>query len=119
MDRPGVYDYSVRFRGTGLRQRFEDCEANNGSKGNPCLVADILGDWREEALYRRKDGNAIRMYISPSPTGYRFWSLMEDPVYRISVATENNGYNVAPEPGFYFGADLRGHGIWFRGGYVP
>ena len=115
----GVYDYSVRYRGTGLRQKFEDCEANNGSKGNPCLVADILGDWREEALYRRKDGKAIRMYVSTFPTEWRFHSFMEDPVYRISVATENCGYNVAPEPSFYFGRDLLGHGIWFRGCYLP
>ena len=115
----GVYDYSVRYRGTGLRQRFEDCEANNGSKGNPCLVADIFGDWREEVLYRRKDGKAIRLYVSTFPTDYRFWSMMEDPCYRNSVAAENAGYNVAPEPSFYFGPDLKGRGIWFRGCYIP
>lgn len=115
----GVYDYSVRYRGTGLRQKFEDCEANSASKGNPCLVADIFGDWREEVLYRRKDGKAIRMYVSTFPTDYRFWSLMEDPCYRNSVAAENAGYNVCPEPSFYFGPDLRGHGVWFRGCYIP
>ena len=24
-----------------------------------------------------------------------------------------------PEPSFYFGPDLKGHGIWFRGCYIP
>ena len=36
-----------------------------------------------------------------------------------SVAAENAGYNVCPEPSFYFGPDLRGHGVWFRGCYIP
>ena len=59
------------------------------------------------------------MYVSTFPTEWRFHTFMEDPVYRISVATENCGYNVAPEPSFYFGRDLLGHGIWFRGCYLP
>ena len=38
----------------------------------------------------------------------------------ISTATtgginENAGYNACPMPGFYFGPDLLGHGIIFRG----
>ena len=98
---------------------FVDCDTNNSSKGNPCLVADILGDWREEALYRRRDNKAIRCYVSTFPTEYRFWSLMEDPCYRNGVAAENAGYNVCPEPSFYFGPDLRGHSIWFRGCKIP
>ena len=114
----GVWDYSVRFRGTGQQQRFEGCEANNGSKGNPCLAADILGDWREEVLLRRSDNKAIRLYVSTFETPYRFWTFMEDPCYRNSVAAENAGYNVAPEPSFYFGPDLRGHGIFWRGGFI-
>jgi rhamnogalacturonan endolyase len=40
---------------------------------------------------------------------------MEDPVYRWSVATQNNGYNVPPEPGFYFGPELLGSDAMFRG----
>ena len=115
----GVWDYSIRYRGTGQRAKFEDCECNSASKCNPCLVADFLGDWREEVAYRRSDGKAIRVYVSTIPTEYRFWSLMEDPCYRNGVAAENAGYNVCPEPAFYFGPDLRGHDIWFRGGYIP
>ena len=40
---------------------------------------------------------------------------MEDPVYRWSVATQNNGYNVPAEPGFYFGPELLGAKSVFRG----
>ena len=115
----GVWWYNVCARGTGLVTPFHECDANNASKGNPCLVADFLGDWREEAMYRRHDNKALRVNVSTIPTDYRFWSLMEDPCYRNSVAAENAGYNVCPEPSFYFGPDLKGHGIWFRGCYIP
>ncbi len=117
----GPWSFAFDRRGGGAHRYYDfiDCETNNSSKGNPALVADILGDWREEALYRRRDNKAIRCYVSTCATEYRFWSLMEDPCYRNSVAAENAGYNVAPEPAFYFGPDLRGHGIWFRGGYIP
>ena len=115
----GVWWYNIRCRGTGLVTPFHECDANNASKGNPCLVADFFGDWREEAMYRRRDNKALRINVSTFPTDYRFHTFMEDPCYRNSVAAENAGYNVCPEPSFYFGPDLKGHGIWFRGCYIP
>jgi rhamnogalacturonan endolyase len=33
-----------------LDGRDYGCASNNGSKANPCLCADILGDWREEVI---------------------------------------------------------------------
>ena len=117
----GPWSFGFDRRGGGAHRYYDfiDCDTNNSSKANPCLVADIFGDWREEALYRRRDNKAIRCYVSTFPTEYRFWSLMEDPCYRNGVAAENAGYNVCPEPSFYFGPDLRGHGIWFRGCKIP
>lgn len=94
---------------------FEGCQSNNWTKRNPCLQADILGDWREEVLLRTKDNNALRLYVSPIPTSYRFHSFLNDPVYRISIATQNVGYNQPTQPGFYFGPDLKGY---FRGMYL-
>ena len=35
---------------------------NNWTKGNPCLVADVFGDWREEMLVRTEDSTAVRIY---------------------------------------------------------
>jgi rhamnogalacturonan endolyase len=32
---------------------------------------------------------------------------LEDPVYRISMVTQNVAYNQPTQPGFYFGADLK------------
>ena len=48
-----------------------------------------------------------------APTEYRFHTFLEDPVYRISIATQNVAYNQPTQPGFYFGPDLK-EGI-FRG----
>ena len=71
--------------------------------------------WREELLLRRKDNRAIRIYMTPEETPYRFHTFMEDPVYRHSVTTQNCGYNIPTAPGFYFGPDLLKHDIIFRG----
>lgn len=84
-----------------------ECAKNNGTKSNPSLCADILGDWREEVMLRTKDNKNLRIYSSPVETPYRFHSFMEDPVYRISVATQNVAYNQPTQPGFYFGSDLK------------
>ncbi len=92
---------------------FEGTVWNNGTKSTPCLQADILGDWREEVLLRTPDNISLRLYVSTTPTRYRFHTFLEDPVYRISVATQNVAYNQPTQPGFYFGADLK-EGI-FRG----
>ena len=80
---------------------------NNGSKSNPCVHADILGDWREEVLLRTEDNSALRLYVSTIPTEYRFHTFLEDPVYRISIATQNVAYNQPTQQGFYFGSDLK------------
>jgi rhamnogalacturonan endolyase len=93
---------------------FEGCRAVNGTKSNPVLQADVLGDWREEVLMRTEDNRALRLYVTPYDTPYRFHSFLQDPVYRISVATENVAYNQPTQPGFYFGPDLP-KGQKFRG----
>lgn len=84
----------------------EGVVSNNGTKANPCLAADILGDWREELLLRTRDSQSLRLYVSTIPTEHRFVTFMDDPVYRISVATQNVAYNQPTQPGFYFGPDM-------------
>lgn len=83
-----------------------ECAKNNGTKSNPCLQADILGDWREELILRTRDNKNLRIYVTPYETNYRFHTFLEDPVYRTSVATQNVAYNQPTQTGFYFGSDL-------------
>ena len=87
---------------------FEGTLSNNGTKANPCLQGDILGDWRDEVLMRTTDNTALRLYVSTIPTDYRFHTFLEDPIYRISIATQNVAYNQPTQPGFYFGPELQG-----------
>ena len=96
---------------------FEGTLSNNGTKATPCLQGDIVGDWREEVLLRTADNTALRLYVSTIPTDYRFHTFLEDPVYRISIATQNVAYNQPTQPGFYFGPELRG--TVFRGCKIP
>lgn len=93
----------------------DECVKNNGTKSNPMLCADIIGDWREEVILRTKDNKNLRIFSSPYETNYRFHTFMEDPVYRISVATQNVAYNQPTQPGFYFGSDLEEMKGTFRG----
>lgn len=95
--------------------KMEGCRFNNGTKSNPCLTADILGDWREEVLTRTEDSRHLRLYVSTMPTSYRFHTFLQDPVYRHSVTTQNVAYNQPTQVGFYFGAELEGSGQTFRG----
>ena len=114
-----VCSYSLADRARTTIAKFEDVTTINSTKSVPCLSGDLLGDWREEVLMARTDGRALRLFLSPLPTAYRFHTFLEDPVYRHSIAHQNGCYNQPTQAGFYFGPDLKGHGIWFRGTYVP
>lgn len=84
----------------------EELATNNWTKANPCLQADILGDWREEIITRTKNNREVRIFISPYETPYRFHPLMSDIMYRMSVLSQNSGYNQPPQMSFYLGSDL-------------
>ena len=79
---------------------------NNGTKGNPSLVADVFGDWREELLVRTDDSGAIRIYMSTEPTNHKLYTLMHDPQYRAEVARQQTTYNQPSYTSFYLGSDI-------------
>nr|WP_309691825.1 rhamnogalacturonan lyase [Armatimonas sp.] len=81
----------------------EGCVSNNGTKSTPALCADILGDWREEVIWRTSDNKALRIYTTTIPTTRRLTTLLHDPQYRLSVAWQNVAYNQPTQPGFYLG----------------
>lgn len=73
---------------------------NNDTKSNACLTADILGDWREEMLFRSGD-DTIRVFTTTYTSPYNIYCLMQNPQYRVQVAAQNNGYNQPPHTDFY------------------
>lgn len=80
--------------------------SNNSTKSNPCIVGDIIGDWREEVVLRASTNKFIRVYMTNKTTNYRFHSFLLDPVYRMSIVYQNVAYNQPTHTGFYFGSDL-------------
>ncbi|MGI5289793.1 rhamnogalacturonan lyase [Nonomuraea polychroma] len=91
-------------RGTVLTA--EGTLTNNWTKGNPGLVADVFGDWREELLTRTADSSAIRIFLSTEVTDRKLYTLMHDPQYRVDVARQQTGYNQPNYPSFYLGSDI-------------
>ncbi|MER7445486.1 rhamnogalacturonan lyase [Microbacterium sp. NPDC097977] len=79
---------------------------NNGTKGNPSLVADVLGDWREELLVRTTDSSALRFYTTTEPTAHKLTTLMHDVQYRAETARQQTTYNQPAYTSFYLASDV-------------
>ena len=105
LDHETVSKYDWQQKNIADVKHFDGIVFNNGTKSNPCLAADILGDWREEVIARTPDSDELRIFITPIPTDHRINCLMEDIPYRLSTAAQNVGYNQPSEPGFYLGPD--------------
>ncbi|MEV4844859.1 cellulose binding domain-containing protein [Micromonospora matsumotoense] len=92
--------------GTGGETRLltgSNVASNNSTKSTPALSGDILGDWREEVIWRTSDSRALRIYSTPTQTSTRIYTLMHDPQYRAAIAWQNTAYNQPPHPGFFIG----------------
>ncbi|MGR0218412.1 rhamnogalacturonan lyase [Agromyces sp. ZXT2-6] len=84
----------------------EGTRTNNGTKGNPSLVADVLGDWREELLVRTTDSSALRIHTSTEVTEHKLTTLMHDAQYRAEVARQNTTYNQPSYTSYYLASDM-------------
>lgn len=74
----------------------------NSTKGTPCLVADLFGDWREEiVLWSGSDSAHLNIFSTTISTPYRIATLMHDHVYRLGIAWQNVAYNQPPHLGYY------------------
>ncbi|UKT66150.1 rhamnogalacturonan lyase [Pedobacter mucosus] len=89
-----------------LNAKDFNCLSNNGTKSTPALSADILGDWREEVIYRTADASELRIFTTTIPTTHRMYTFMHDPQYRLSIAWQNVAYNQPPHTSFYIGDDM-------------
>ena len=105
----GVGNGSItKFNSYGNISTLLTANANscNYTKGTPCLQADILGDWREEAIWWRPDSMALRVYTTTHPTQHRIYTLMHDHHYRQAICWQMCGYNQPPHTSFYLGSDF-------------
>ncbi|WP_116108428.1 Ig-like domain-containing protein [Lewinella sp. IMCC34191] len=83
-----------------------DVQSNNGSKANPALSGDIIGDWREEVIWRTSDNQSLRIYSTTIPTEHSFYTLLQDPQYRLALTWQNVAYNQPPHTSFYLGGGM-------------
>ncbi|MFN8437951.1 MAG: T9SS type A sorting domain-containing protein [Cytophagales bacterium] len=77
--------------------------SNNGSKSTPSLSGDLIGDWREEVLWRASDNTALYLFTTVNTSTLKFRTLLSDPQYRVAIAWQNTGYNQPPHPSFFLG----------------
>lgn len=82
------------------------CSSNNSTKSTPNLSADLLGDWREEVIFRTADNTKLRIFTTTTITPNKLYTLMHDAQYRTAIAWQNTGYNQPPHCGFYIGDDM-------------
>jgi len=87
--------------------KLYNCSSNNGSKATPALSADLFGDWREEVIFRTADSKELRIFSTGIPSDYRFYTLMQNPQYRLSIAWQNVGYNQPPYVDYFLGEGMR------------
>ncbi len=90
----------------GIMLSPQNTLTNNGTKGNPCLVADLFGDFREEIALRLEDSSAIRIYINTDITVHKLYTPLDDAMYRTSVAWQNNCYNQTGYTSYYYASDM-------------
>ncbi|QEK51361.1 T9SS type A sorting domain-containing protein [Pedobacter aquae] len=85
---------------------FGAAVSNNGTKATPGLSADILGDWREEMIFRSSDNRSLLIFSTTIPTTERIFTLMHDTQYRTAIAWQNSSYNQPPHPSFFLGTGM-------------
>ena len=84
----------VKYKGPTLTSDIE---------GSIMMMADILGDWREELITIL--AGELRIYTTTIPAKDRRVCLMQDPVYRAEVAHRSMGYEQSPVTGYYLGIE--------------
>lgn len=79
--------------------------ANNSTKGNPSLTADVFGDYRDEMIVRSMDSTKLRIYMNTEVSQRKLYTPMQNLQYRAHVAGQNSSYNMPAYVDYYFAAD--------------
>jgi rhamnogalacturonan endolyase len=67
--------------------------------------ADVFGDWREEIIMA--GSGEIRIHTTTIPARLRLVTLMQDPIYRLSVAAETMGSMQSTGAGYFIGDGMK------------
>ena len=78
----------------GKIRDYQGSEFPGRIEGSVRLVADVIGDWREEIITSMP--GELRIYSTTIPATDRRVCLLQDPVYRLSTAMNSMGYTQDP-----------------------
>lgn len=99
----------TKYNGTRLIEFSKESAwaVHSGWANRPAFMGDITGDWREEIILMKQTAETstgIIGYSTDIATDYSFYTLQEDPHYRLDCTTR--GYYQMPCTGFYLGGDM-------------
>ncbi|WP_167975334.1 rhamnogalacturonan lyase family protein [Lentzea indica] len=70
----------------------------------PTFYGDILGDWREEAVYTNASYNQLIIFTTNHPTSTRLYTLPHNPAYRNAMTLK--GYMQSHHVDYFLGAGM-------------
>ncbi|MBP2479671.1 hypothetical protein JOF53_008543 [Crossiella equi] len=70
----------------------------------PTFYGDILGHWREEALYTNVTFNQLIIFTTNHPTSTRLYTLALNPAYRNAMTLK--GYMQSHHVDYFLGAGM-------------
>jgi rhamnogalacturonan endolyase len=97
-------DLLRELHGRGAITKWKGREIGR-TEGTVQLVADVVGDWREEIVTFA--AGQLRIYATPLAARDRRVTLMQDPLYRHDVTHRSMGYPHVPMTSFYLGVPAR------------
>ena len=99
----------VKYNGSRLCEFSKESSwaTHTGWANRPAFMGDITGDWREEVILAKQNADTstgLVGYTTNIATDYSFYTLQEDPHYRLDCT--GRGYYQSPCPSFYLGGDM-------------
>ncbi|WP_199037239.1 rhamnogalacturonan lyase family protein [Glycomyces salinus] len=78
--------------------------ASTGPRGQPGLIADVFGDWREEVIMPDGDSNELIIFTTDRPTDIGLYTLAHNPAYRNDMTVK--GYMQSHHVDYFLGWDM-------------
>ncbi len=99
--------------------KISDYAGSPVAKGaaSPVLIADVIGDWREEII--ASFPGELRIYSSTIPATDRRVCLLQDPIYRADVTMDTMGYVKEPMTSYCLEAHWPGLNLTVLPGAEP
>jgi hypothetical protein len=78
--------------------------AVTAAQGGPIFAGDILGDWREEAVYTNAAYDQLIIFTTNVPSSNRLYTLAHNPAYRNAMTVK--GYMQSSHVDYFLGAGM-------------